>query len=420
MKKWFLFSAIVLGFALMTALSCNRQGERTGQQGAVPAENITLTLIDSQAYAVDRGDEVIRNFAEANGITIDAQHYANNLEELLLARVNSGQTPDVFTSPMGASLEAYSEYGIDWAGDPVLGLFQEEMLRGCIKDGKVYALPWDGEAYSLIYNKKVFQTAGITELPTTLNGLEAVCQKLEAAGVTPFAIGHMSSWVLGHIAGSFFTAENPDVQVTINALSSGEKTFEDLTYFKNVFDLIDMTLKYGPAKPMEIDWERSEAMLANGEAGIIHMGTWAEAMFHDLNPDIDMAFIPTPVSNDGYEPKVAVDTAWGYIVHKDGKHVDMAKKLVEYILTSDDGVDWISQALGVIPPLKKQPASINGQLSNDASKYIARGLSLPWAYNYYPAGMTDFVGNTLQAYAAGDVTREEAMRMLTNEWKLSL
>jgi raffinose/stachyose/melibiose transport system substrate-binding protein len=420
MKKRFLFSGIVLGFALMPVLGCNRQGGGTPQQGVVPAENITLTVMDGQAYALDRSNEVIRNFAEANGITIDAQHYANNIEELLLARVNSGQTPDVFTSPMGASLEAYSEYGIDWAGDPVLDLFREEVLRDCFKDGKIYALPWIGEVYSLIYNKKVFQTAGITELPTTLNDLEAVCKKLEAAGVTPFAIAHMSSWVVGHMGASFFAAENPNVQITINALNNGEKTFEDLTYFKNVFDLIDMTIKYGPAKPMEIDWERSEAMLANGEAGIIHMGSWAEAIFHDLNPDIEMAFIPTPVSNDGYEPKVAVGTGWGYIVHKGGKHVDMAKKLAEYILTSDDGVDWMSQALGAIPPLKKPPAGINGQLSNDASKYIARGLSLPWAFNYYPARMMDFVGNTLQAYAAGDVTREEAMRMLTNEWKLSL
>ena len=382
-------------------------------------QKVTINVMDAQAYALERSDEVAQNFARLNNVNVVVQHNANNHPELLQARVNSGQVPDVFTHTIGPEVEAYADFGVDWRNEPVLNLFRDDVLQDCIKDGKVYTLPWIGEVYSLIYNKKVFRDANITTLPRNLRELEEVCIKIKNSGVTPFATGFGASWVLGHIASSYFAAENTDARVTVNAISSGQKSLADLTYFKNVFDLIDMMLKYGPDKPLEYDWERSEAALAAGEAGIIHMGSWAEAIFKQFNPDIEMGFIPTPVAFDNsFEPKIAAGTGWGYIVHKDGKNVDIAKKFLEYYLTSDDAVDFMSQAHGAIPPLKKQPANINGQLSNDASRYVAQGLVLPWAFNRYPAGANLFISDTLQAYAAGDVSREDAMRMMTNEWRM--
>lgn len=54
-------------------------------------------------------------------------------------------------------------------------------------DGKYHGLTYGGGYISVVYNKKMFEEAGIKQLPRTSDELKAVCDKLSRAGVTPFA-----------------------------------------------------------------------------------------------------------------------------------------------------------------------------------------------------------------------------------------
>ncbi len=56
------------------------------------------------------------------------------------------------------------------------------------------SLPWTYENLGLIYNIELFEKAGITELPDTMDELEAACEKLSAAGITPFALAAKETW----------------------------------------------------------------------------------------------------------------------------------------------------------------------------------------------------------------------------------
>src|SRR6478736_5564240 len=51
--------------------------------------------------------------------------------------------------------------------------------------GRTSALPYSVMAASVIYNKQIFAEQGI-EVPQTWDELIAACEKLKAAGVTPF------------------------------------------------------------------------------------------------------------------------------------------------------------------------------------------------------------------------------------------
>lgn len=53
-------------------------------------------------------------------------------------------------------------------------------------DGNYYNLTWGGGVVGLVYNKELFEKAGIKELPRTTNELAAACDKLYEAGITPF------------------------------------------------------------------------------------------------------------------------------------------------------------------------------------------------------------------------------------------
>lgn len=70
---------------------------------------------------------------------------------------------------------------------PLIEKFNEDYLKNSqAADGHYYQITYGGGIIGLIYNKALFQQAGITELPRTTNELAIVCDKLYSAGITPF------------------------------------------------------------------------------------------------------------------------------------------------------------------------------------------------------------------------------------------
>jgi len=364
----------------------------------------------------------MRKFGEEHNVEFEIIHSANGMGDIMAARINSGDVPDIFQSEIGPAMEAYAEYALDLTGEPMLDAFVDELVASVTVDGRVMALPWGPNCISFMYNKQLFAEAGITKLPQSIDELEELCKELQAKGITPFAFGHQASWITGHLAASFVAQENvTDPMGTIAKLKSGELTFDTLKYYKNLFRVIDLTLEYGVEKTMEYDWERSEVALANGDAAIIHMGAWAEPLLLEFNPDVELAFMPVPVTDDGSAiPRILAGPGGCYILSKDSANVELLKEFAAYFASSVDAIEAISQGIGQIPPTKKQsPNGVAGMLNNDGSVFVANGQSMPWIFVYYPLGFEERHGSLLQAYAAGDMTMEECIQAIQNEWDMA-
>ncbi|WP_458788500.1 extracellular solute-binding protein, partial [Vallitalea sediminicola] len=95
--------------------------------------------------------------------------------------------------------------------------------------------------------------------------------------------------------------------------------------------------------------ETSENMLANGEAAIIHMGDWCQSTLDKFNPDANVGFLPFPVSDNPDDVTLLSSVSWTYIVNKDSDNIDLAKQYLQFILTSDEGIDWITNYIGSVP-----------------------------------------------------------------------
>jgi raffinose/stachyose/melibiose transport system substrate-binding protein len=54
---------------------------------------------------------------------------------------------------------------------------------------RVLVVPLDLQFYNGFYNKDLFAKAGISTFPTNWTELFAACDKLKAAGITPFTYG---------------------------------------------------------------------------------------------------------------------------------------------------------------------------------------------------------------------------------------
>lgn len=372
-------------------------------------EEVTLQVFDFQAYGLDEYAEVVAAFEEEHpGVKVEVQHAANDGNTILQSRVNSGDIPDVFAVETGATAELYYDYAYDWSDDTeVLDLFHEDALEmGKNAEGKIMALPWSYANMTLIYNKECFEKAGIAEVPTNMDELEEACKKLKEAGITAIALGAKETWVLAQLATHFMMDKELDADGTNAALVSGELKFEDLPHWDNFFRFLDLAKEYGPDKPLEVDWETSENLLANGEAAIIHMGDWCQSTLDSFNPDADLAFLPAPVGDSADDATILSCANWVYIVNKDSENLELAKEYAKYILTSEMGQYWTCDGVGAAPAVITD-REVKGKLANDASKYITEGKNNGWIHTIAPYGYAEECGAYIQAYLVGDMSKEE-------------
>lgn len=373
------------------------------------AEEVTLSVFDAQAYGIEEYGQIVDEFEEAHpGLTVEEQHAANDSATLLASRVNADDIPDIFVVESGSYAALYYEYAYDWSEDTeILGLFREDALAmGMDEDGSIKGLPWSYANMGLLYNKDCFEKAGITELPTTIEELEATCEKLSAAGITPIALAAKDLWVLTQLATHFMIDKELDADGTTAALKSGELTFADLPHWENFIKFLDLAVKYGPDKPLEVDWETSEAMLASGEAAIIHMGDWCQAVLDGFNADANLAFLPVPVGDGEEDTTVLSCCNWVYLVNKDSENLELAKEYVQYILTSEKGLQWTCEVVGAAPAAICE-MEVTGDLANDANAYITAGRTNGWIHPIAPFDYSDICAPAVQAYMLGDMSAED-------------
>lgn len=381
-------------------------------------DEVTLKVFDAHAYGLDEYAEMVKAFEESHpGVKIEVQHAANDSNTLLQSRINSGDIPDVFDIESGTSAKKYYEYAYDWTDDTdVTSLFNEDALEtGRDDDGKIKSLPWTYENMGLIYNKDCFEKAGIEALSTNMDELAEACQKLKDAGITPFAIAAKETWVLGQMATHFMLDKSKDAAGTVEAIESGELAFADMPNWSNFFKFLDLTVEYGPDKPLEIDWETSENMLANGEAAMIHMGDWCQSTLDSFNPDANLGFLPFPVGSTEDDATLLSSCNWTYIVNKDSENLDLAKEYCEYILTSEEGQKWMCEGVGAVPGVKTD-MTVSGKLANDAKTYIADGKTNGWIHTIAPNSYADTCGPYIQSYMLGDMSADEVTELFQEFW----
>ena len=381
---------------LLSAADAAETAQPEADGAEAGGDQIVLKVFDAHAYGLDEYAEMVEAFEKDHpGVTIEVQHAANDSNTLLQSRVN-----------------AY-----DWTNDTdVTDLFNADALEtGRDDDGKIKSLPWTYENMGILYNKDCFETAGITELPTTIDELEEACKKLEAAGITAFAIPAKETWVLGQLATHFMMDKSLDAGGTADALKSGEKQFADLPNWQNLFKFLDLSVTYGPDKPLEIDWETSENMLANGEAAMIHMGDWCQSTLDSFNPDANLAFLPCPVGSSADDCTLLSSCNWTYLVNKDSENLELAKEYLVYILTSDMGQYWMCEGVGNVPGVKTDK-EVAGRLANDAKTYIAEQKTNGWIHTIAPTSYNETCGPYLQAYMLGEMSADEVTQLFQEFW----
>lgn len=381
-------------------------------------------FIASPEYA-DAINELIDAYKEvAPNVTINYETTQNDYPTLLKAKLNSGDVPDIFSSTSGKEIDVYKEYSQDLSGE-ALTETMSDAVKGVMaspEDGSgIYGIAIKGNYFGMIYNKAIFEEVGV-EMPKTIDEMEAVCEKLQAAGYQPFTTGFAEWWVFKHVAQHFVDAAAANAGMTtaelVTAFEKGEKKVSDFPeLYDNFFRYIDLAVKYGDSKPLETALDGELSAFGTGKAAmIVGQGAWVEADLLAIDPELQIGFAGYPVTGDAKQSQVIGGADQALRINKDSAQLQATLDFVNWWYTSDYGQAWFTDVAGVVPPVNSTTES-TFQIIKQGDALSASDGAATLAICYSTDSFHQVFGEIMQSYIAGDLTKDDACKQIEEQWQ---
>ncbi|MEU8819695.1 extracellular solute-binding protein [Actinoplanes sp. NPDC048796] len=347
-------------------------------------------------------DKTVADFQNAHpNVKIKIQSVQNeDLDGKLQTSLNSGSAPDIFLQRGGGKMAAMVEAGQlkDITGDITAETKQavgDAALKTGQVEGKSYAIPVSILPGGFWYSKDLFQKAGITAPPTTLEELNTVAGKLKANG-TPIALGGKDAWPAAHWY--YFFALRACSQASLDAAAK-DKNFGDPCWTKAGKDLET----FAASKPFNDGFLTTSAqqgagssagLVANHKAGMELMGSWDPGVIASLTKDAkplpDLGFFPFPAVSGGQgDPSAIMGGADGYSCS--AKAPKECADFLNYILTKDVQEGYY-KAFNSIPVSKQA----QGAVTEDYLKAVLEAYNkAPYVSQWLDTVYGQNVGNAL-------------------------
>ncbi|MED4029941.1 ABC transporter substrate-binding protein [Priestia megaterium] len=422
MKRLSIMSGL-LATSLLFATACSNSGtDSKASKSTGSGDQVVIDMFQFKVEIADQLKELTDEYTKEHpNVKFNIQTVGGGADygAALKAQFASGNEPDIFNNGGFQEAQTWKDKLEDLSDQPWVDNLYDIAKEPMTMDGKIYGQPLNLEGYGFIYNKDLFEKAGIKELPKTLSELEAASKKLKAKGITPFSNGYGEWWVLGNHLFNIPMAQQDDPDAFIKGLNEGKAKFEGNETFKQFMNLFDLTLKYGNKNPLTTDYNTQVTQFASGETAMMQQGNWTVNMITKINPDMKMGFIPMPISNDAKKnDKLAIGVPNNWVVNKNAPDADKkaAKEFLNWMVSSKEGQKFLVEKFKFIPAFKNIDGKGIDSLSDDILKYSEEGKTLSWNWFKYPEGTVQEVGAAMQSYAGKQMTEEEFMKKLDTIW----
>lgn len=298
-------------------------------------------------------DEYAKRFNEKYpNIKVEFEGSQTDYNQQAKVRMASGELPDVMFIPVipNSDLPKY------FASLDDLGLNDQITFKDFkSQDGKLYGITTGNSTSGIVYNKKVFADAGITEVPKTWDEFLAACEKLKANGVIPLSSNFKDKWPLNDWVYSLPRVIEGKADFPNDKLNTDTPFTMENGYGKSLSLLRELNEKGYLEKDINsTNWEQSKKDVASGKFGMYFLGNWVINQVINAGTTSDnVGFFPLPYDNSGtLTASLSPDNF--YAVSKNSKSLDAAKVFVKWMI-EDSGYEDFA---GFISPLKDKKSSL--------------------------------------------------------------
>ena len=394
----------------------------TESTAASEASNEPVTISFAQ-YSVSGDNEqylqqMVDNYMKENpNVTIDLQTYGyDDYFTQMTAKVSGGQAPDVFeldyqnfvsSAKKGALMpldDILTKDGIDTS------IYNDMALKAFSADGVQYGVPDSFSNVVLIYNKDLFDQAGI-DYPTDdwkWEDAMAAAEKLRALGDNIFGYYHPISFnefykTVKQNGGSLFNDDFSEFTMDTPENIETLQYMVDMQQKTNVMPTEEQMAGMG-------DWDLFES----GRLGMIPTGIWAFNTFADAC-DFNWDICVEP----GGTQKATHFFSNALVVNADSDKKEAAATWINWLASSDTAAQmridagWDLPAINnedVLSGYLKLTPPENRQAVFDSLDYLTVA---PIIEDY--SLMSDIITNKLSLAASGEITVKEALDQAQEE-----
>lgn len=386
----------------------------------VAEKTITLEVLNPKVEISIEFEQMVKAYEKENpNINLDILTFgggANYLDELK-ARFAANKGPDIFPNGGYEDAKAWRMYLEDLSDQPWVKHAYEEALVPMTMDGKIYGMPINYEGYGFIYNKDLFAKAKIHKLPTTLTELTVAAEKLDAIGITPFAVGYSDSWFFVLMLNIAF-AQQDDPDAFIQALKNGTQTIEGNKKFEDVIRMLDLTVQYGNKDFLTTDYNTEIELFATGKTAILKEGNWVQSKIDQITPNMNIGFLPMSINDDVGNDVLPIGVSNNWAVNKESspEKKKEAKKFLNWMVSSEQGKKFMKEQFHFISAFKNIETDRSGALADDLMRYSDEKKTLSWHWFKFPQRMREEFGYIMQAYVGNQLSRDQLLHKLQKSW----
>ena len=353
MRKKLISSILCVAMVASTLVGCSKttadtvteaeatEAETTEAEATeeVVAEDITgeITIITHRTDLIDTKFAEYKKTFEAKypGTTVNFESITDYETDLGI-RMQTTEYGDVLSLPNSIQNADFANY-FEPLGtvDELKEKYKEDFLYAKYFDGNVYGLASTINAQGIVYNKKVFADAGITELPKTPEEFLAALQKIkDNTDAIPYYTNFAAGWPLTQWQDHCWGSVTGDADYHNNVMPNEENPFSEgksnYIVHKLMFDIV--ASKLCEDDPVTTDWEKCKAMINNGEIGAMTLGSWAIVQMQAAGENAaDIGYMPFPSNVNGVQYSTA-GADYCYAINKNSENKATARAWVDFML----------------------------------------------------------------------------------------
>jgi len=305
---------VILVFVLLFSVLFAFAGAQSEVQAASGEKEVLKTGGDftmvGWAYAVDYVKELLREFEKEYNIPVEfiSLPTGPKYNEMLVAKFLAREPVDVVyveDHTLGAYIAAgwikpLNVYAPQDEIDKLKGMLQGSFTSAWTVNGELYALPYYQAVWIPTYNKEIFAKAGISEFPSTWEGLKEACLEIKKRGLLeyPITLSFGQTWVdkwqilsmVYSLGGSMFNADNdPVFDKPDSAFRTAMDWLLDGLYVSKIINI----------KSLETNESENWRVFTGGDSAVTFLPSYRSNQIFDKSvskvaENVAMAIIPGP------------------------------------------------------------------------------------------------------------------------------
>jgi raffinose/stachyose/melibiose transport system substrate-binding protein len=349
MKKRIIL-AVVAAAAILGLAGCSR-GKSDGGAKLVYWSMWNETEPQGQVIA-----QAAEAFTKETGIAVDINFNGREIRKTLQPALDAGETIDLFDEDIERVANTWGNYLLPLneyisksysttGGKPYGDVINKTLLDLArqLGGGQVKNIPYQPSAFVTMYNKDLFEKAGIVSTPKTGEELLDACAKLAAIGVAGLTVddAYMAAFFgynMDRLAGS---------DITLAMVRNNDFTGPQVLVFGQMMEMMVKNGYFSQKAASNIYPAGQVEEMATGRVAMYLNGTWLPNEIKGNAPNMRWGAFAWPSFGSGDGPEANNFGSQSFGINKNTKYPEEAFRFIVWLTTGEWDATLARESIGI-------------------------------------------------------------------------